>query len=169
MASSSETTLICSPACAGKTRAFSPRVEPSWAHPRVCGENLFGPGIWPMPVGSSPRVRGKPHHSRHARHVQRLIPARAGKTRPLFRFLFTRTAHPRVCGENTTGVAKARRAAGSSPRVRGKPREYIAAVSGGGLIPACAGKTCPDRPQQISAWAHPRVCGENVIPVIRVD
>ena len=29
------------------------------------------------------------------------------------------------------------------------------------LIPALAGKTCPDRPQRVSEWAHPRAGGEN--------
>ena len=153
--------MICSPACAGKTRAFSPRVEPSWAHPRVCGENLFGPGIWPMPVGSSPRVRGKPHHSRHARHVQRLIPACAGKTQIPSYARIAFQAHPRVCGENLAQNSPFSKATGSSPRVRGKQARNDRNRPRRGLIPACAGKT--GRPGYRFLWrrAHPRVCGEN--------
>ena len=42
-----------------KCRAFGPRVEPSWVHPHVCGENgLSISGVNFMP-GSSPRVQGK--------------------------------------------------------------------------------------------------------------
>ena len=142
MASSSETTLICSPACAGKTRAFSPRVEPSWAHPRVCGENLFDPGIWPMPVGSSPRARGKPARPRAAYPRTRLIPARAGKTSSFPTRTPRTTAHPRVCGENWPARVSVSLAKGSSPRVRGKRSSLAVNVATVRLIPACAGKTC---------------------------
>ena len=50
---------------------------------------------------------------------------------------------------------------GSSPRMRGKLFRAASKVAKPGLIPAYAGKTSPDRPQRISEWAHPRVCGEN--------
>ena len=50
---------------------------------------------------------------------------------------------------------------GSSPRVRGKHGPADEAHLGGGLIPACAGKTGPCLPGRRQCWAHPRVCGEN--------
>ena len=73
----------------------------------------------------------------------------------------TRSAHPRVCGENHQQVIGSFHSPGSSPRVRGKHAEAVGGVGDGGLIPACAGKTgasrrCGSRPR-----AHPRVCGEN--------
>ena len=70
-------------------------------------------------------------------------------------------AHPRACGENLSEYGERVRRRGSSPRVRGKPREYIAAVSGGGLIPARAGKTLLHQARRDSTGAHPRACGEN--------
>ena len=33
-----------------------------------------------------------------------------------------------------------------------------------GLIPACAGKTLKALRGRVHQWAHPRVCGENVVP-----
>ena len=53
-------------------------------------------------------------------------------------------AHPRVCGENVADATVESLYDGSSPRVRGKPRDIEKAFLTGGLIPACAGKTLND-------------------------
>ena len=131
------------------------------AHPRVCGENASSSGPVSPKTGSSPRVRGKQQEAHDTPQYPRLIPACAGKTRPLFRFLFTRTAHPRVCGENAHLQRSIRSRKGSSPRVRGKLVFASAAVHIDGLIPACAGKTLIRASRGRSRTAHPRVCGEN--------
>ena len=57
--SSSETTLICSPARAGKTRALSLRFLTGLVHPHMCEENTYQIPVWICGPGSSPRVRGK--------------------------------------------------------------------------------------------------------------
>ena len=68
------------PACAGKTRSAS-RSPPTWrAHPRVCGENGVAANGVRLPLGSSPRVRGKLPPGARADTASRLIPACAGKT-----------------------------------------------------------------------------------------
>ena len=112
-------------------------------------------------AGSSPRVRGKlPAHELNAAG-QRLIPACAGKTRASHATSTSHSAHPRVCGENAGRGAPGRRRCGSSPRVRGKQLLDGLGGVGGGLIPACAGKTT-STPGSTQSWtAHPRVCGEN--------
>ena len=75
---SSEHGLI--PACAGKTLSTSVKLCPSWAHPRVCGEN-FGYALRAYRVvGSSPRVRGKLNICQDVINRCGLIPACAGKT-----------------------------------------------------------------------------------------
>ena len=51
---------------------------------------------------------------------------------------------------------------GSSPRVRGKQRDFWPQNALTGLIPACAGKTVNLCPELQGAGAHPRVCGENL-------
>ena len=164
-ASSSETTLICSPARAGKTRAFSPRVEPSWAHPRVCGENSRKSPVYAPMSGSSPRVRGKRTLPSRAYRSPGLIPACAGKTRSQPRARSWPRAHPRVCGENCDGLRRASRRGGSSPRVRGKPHHSQRVRAFPRLIPACAGKTSKATHPQRQRPAHPRVCGENRVVV----
>ena len=68
------------PACAGKTESGCSRCRRVTAHPRVCGENSFEAWARCAWSGSSPRVRGKRHHTPDCRRRRRLIPACAGKT-----------------------------------------------------------------------------------------
>ena len=157
------------PARAGKTRGGVPTRASARAHPRACGENFTRTPATPRAGGSSPRVRGKLPVVGSAGDPGGLIPARAGKTRPLrgaFTVSGTRQgrliparagktaaarctracggAHPRACGENDVSEVMATDLEGSSPRVRGKLS---------GRLPAAA-----------SAVAHPRACGENAAP-----
>ena len=149
------------PARAGKTR--NPRNEPrcSRAHPRACGENWSTRQGSSDTCGSSPRVRGKLRHPQPQFRRDRLIPARAGKTRRGAVFRPGSPAHPRACGENVTPSGSARPTSGSSPRVRGKPGNLIAGQRGERLIPARAGKTSYTRQAISRQRAHPRACGEN--------
>ena len=142
--------------------AFSPdKAILTAAHPRVCGENELLQERWARARGSSPRVRGKRVGNRCVSTWKGLIPACAGKTILETALTIAFKAHPRVCGENpiTTGVIFT--LPGSSPRVRGKLDLVQNCVIVAGLIPACAGKTAPQRPHRNRRWAHPRVCGEN--------
>ena len=129
------------PTCAGKTWAFSPRVEPSWAHPRMCGENDATDKFQNTLKGSSPRMRGKLPYLNDLMDRGRLIPACAGKTPVTALHGDAPAADPRVCGENTKPYAARLKALGSSPRVREKLPQHTAHVFDAGLIPACAGKT----------------------------
>ena len=52
-----------------------------------------------------------------------LIPARAGKTEVATEGDEVTGAHPRACGENHIGWGPMRGHEGSSPRVRGKPKQ----------------------------------------------
>ena len=151
------------PACAGKTNPAKVSDLSCSAHPRVCGENFSLFRRNSRPRGSSPRVRGKPASAAHSFTNSGLIPACAGKT---FRYPIrsrARPAHPRVCGENVWTTDQGRRGVGSSPRVRGKLGVGVVAGLLRRLIPACAGKTPRPRHSKIRLWAHPRVCGENIL------
>ena len=149
------------PARAGKTRAADGRRRSAGAHPRACGENLCTQHVTHYVNGSSPRVRGKRPWTAPYILLARLIPARAGKTKPGARRRESRPAHPRACGENLELCGLGNRSEGSSPRVRGKPRAGAGSVSGGGLIPARAGKT--ERREKLPFGApgsSPRVRGK---------
>ena len=115
-----------------------------------------------MPLGSSPRMRGKRGRRCQEDSRARLIPAHAGKTpwcRPIDPSF---GAHPRACGENLVCTDCAVSCAGSSPRMRGKRRDESSLSRRGGLIPAHAGKTDAGRHGWLFLGAHPRACGENI-------
>ena len=134
-----------------------------WAHPRVCGENVDTRNWEAWLKGSSPRVRGKPKRNVLCAFPHRLIPACAGKTYSCYPLSDSRTAHPRVCGENKNRSVMSRHGGGSSPRVRGKLIEALGGQVIRRLIPACAGKTESLSKTLGAPPAHPRVCGENVV------
>ena len=52
---------------------------------------------------------------------------------------------------------------GSSPRLRGAPKEDHKVQACFGLIPASAGSTQLPAAILVGPWAHPRVCGEHCI------
>ena len=94
---------------------------------------------------------------------ERLIPARAGKTRTRLGRVRAGRAHPRAGGENTCQPVSGDRVRGSSPRGRGKRPWWRRWPRRGRLIPARAGKT-PWSPRHTSAGrAHPRAGGENSV------
>ena len=149
------------PACAGKTRPCGSWRGRRRAHPRVCGENSLAAQDTEPQWGSSPRVRGKPRFGARDEPAWGLIPACAGKTSGTAPVRAHGRAHPRVCGENATGAGGKGWVGGSSPRVRGKLRQVRRDRRRSRLIPACAGKTSPERACRTRTRAHPRVCGEN--------
>ena len=68
------------PACAGNTTSLHKPTKNRRDHPRMCGEH--NPIRWPgcSRRGSSPHVRGTPHHPEDARRRTGIIPACAGNT-----------------------------------------------------------------------------------------
>ena len=118
--------------------------------------------------GSSPRGRGKRHHLSRDRIRLRLIPAWAGKTKPLPIAVNGLTAHPRVGGENVLEEIGGDVERGSSPRGRGKRRRSPPSARLSRLIPAWAGKTIYISGCSRIYQAHPRVGGENRDDDIRV-
>ena len=94
------------PARAGKTRRNQQTKPMTRAHPRACGENHARGTRGVRRQGSSPRVRGKPHHCRVDHQESGLIPARAGKTRSRASSWTGRRAHPRACGENVRATLR---------------------------------------------------------------
>mgnify|MGYP001671190765 CR=1 FL=1 len=92
-------------------------------------------------TGSSPRGRGKLVAHPHDLYVDRLIPARAGKTRRSDTMKPRKTAHPRAGGENAPETSNFYPFLGSSPRGRGKRTWGWRRRTERRLIPARAGKT----------------------------
>ena len=149
------------PARAGKTRPTSHPAAKTAAHPRAGGENASQVRIICVGAGSSPRGRGKRQVERRHEGVAGLIPARAGKTDMLMRYLGRQRAHPRAGGENAISIGAGIAFVGSSPRGRGKPYGLPARDRRRRLIPARAGKTAIKRSRSAMRAAHPRAGGEN--------
>ena len=76
--------------------------------------------------------------------------------------------HPRACGENNIHVPLTLEARGSSPRMRGKPGGSRCGVRHIRFIPAHAGKTRRRGSSRSQAGVHPRACGENSFPFLRL-
>ena len=144
------------PARAGFTRldASSTSHEPD--HPRSRGVYRDCPCPLPFPCGSSPLARGLQELGgrKHAR--LRIIPARAGFTRPRRSRPRSRPDHPRSRGVYFFSLSSASLEYGSSPLARGLPHRTPGRRPYRGIIPARAGFTfilemtvenCPDHPR----------------------
>ena len=129
------------PARAGQTRASRSPPARHTDHPRACGANVSaGYGDVP-PIGSSPRVRGKPRRDDGGNHAIRIIPARAGQTVYHVRPSISASDHPRACGANHDTMQSVSTSSGSSPRVRGKLGVPCVVYFTFRIIPARAGQT----------------------------
>ena len=131
------------PACAGSSRPRPDRRLRTRDHPRVRGEQVFGPGSPGFAVGPSPRARGAAAGTLRIHCQEGTIPACAGSSPGRQ----GRSAH-----------------AGDHPRVRGEQdgcrhRFYRAC----GTIPACAGSSPATTIHRRCSWDHPRMRGEQVV------
>ena len=156
------------PAYAGKTALGLSHCESSRDHPRVCGENSPISSSVSSAGGSPPRMRGKPPRKAGALEVCGITPAYAGKTGKNTPLQGHGMDHPRVCGENRCSGVQPCLTQGSPPRMRGKPRLIDEGGHCSGITPAYAGKTRWQRLGQRATRDHPRVCGENVVPLLEI-
>ena len=88
------------PARAGNTKSVSWIEQETLAHPRSRGEHPLFKTAHATACGSSPLARGTRVDQVCLVLCARLIPARAGNTTGVLRFLHSRTAHPRSRGEH---------------------------------------------------------------------
>ena len=96
----------------------------------------------------------------------RITPACAGKTHGADMKRACGKDHPRVCGENITYAIIRRVTKGSPPRVRGKHSHEAEIIDAKRITPACAGKTTRKTFLTLRRKDHPRVCGENLLPLV---
>ena len=127
----------------------------------MCGEHFIISARGLGKTGSSPHVRGALSQLQCPCRWLGIIPACAGSTRTLRGFRTGRWDHPRMCGEHYVHRPQLDWDVGSSPHVRGARCFATVFLDGFGIIPACAGSTCPSRPSAATAGDHPRMCGEH--------
>ena len=147
------------PARAGFTgRGSSPRRR-ARDHPRSRGVYRRVPSIAPRVRGSSPLARGLPVNSVGLLYILRIIPARAGFTPDLRRYVHNFPDHPRSRGVYTHIVPPSPRIMGSSPLARGLLLEMQTQGKIFRIIPARAGFTACRRCPAGPARDHPRSRG----------
>ena len=129
------------PAHAGKTAMPKKHVTFGEDHPRACGENGMHKSRVRTAAGSPPRMRGKPTKKMCPAPCIRITPAHAGKTAMPKKHVTFGEDHPRACGENGMHKSRVRTAAGSPPRMRGKPTKKMCPAPCIRITPAHAGKT----------------------------
>ena len=149
------------PAYAGKTTLLHTGSGWHEKHPRVCGEDCHrrqGRGDCPE---TPPRMRGRRLPGQIRQQARRNTPAYAGKTFPRAPPATRLWKHPRVCGEDISGVRKKRTGSETPPRMRGRPICRQLCRIQGRNTPAYAGKTTSRIIWLINTRKHPRVCGED--------
>ena len=129
-------------------------------HPRACGEKYIKNFMGYSTLGSPPRMRGKVNDYTMYVVEDRITPAHAGKSRSR-PFGWSQTwDHPRACGEKGCLFHKALHLGGSPPRMRGKGRALLRALTVGRITPAHAGKSERAHDWRAEPEDHPRACGE---------
>ena len=135
------------PARAGFTRRRRSSCPTSADHPRSRGVYRGGVARALRSVGSSPLARGLPTSTATSEQPPRIIPARAGFTAPGPGRSLQGADHPRSRGVYTCGRIRVLGALGSSPLARGLQVGDGFDGEEGGIIPARAGFTNPNRKQ----------------------
>ncbi|SER95533.1 hypothetical protein SAMN05443377_1223 [Propionibacterium cyclohexanicum] len=114
-------------------------------------------------LGLTPAFAGKtgPGSSRDPREGAGLTPAFAGKTAARCRTRRRAAAHPRIRGEDASGLPHPGPEQGSPPHSRGRLAVLPECREEPGLTPAFAGKTHRGSPPTTCRRAHPRIRGED--------
>ena len=129
------------PAYAGRTILCSRPSRSYRAHPRLRGADYTTLDEVAHDVGSSPLTRGGLNREAIAEHMDRLIPAYAGRTLTPAGVISGGGAHPRLRGADRVSLVYESLREGSSPLTRGGLARLVNASARSGLIPAYAGRT----------------------------
>ena len=147
------------PARAGFTRLVPDVRDASQDHPRSRGVYDHGDQPSSSPAGSSPLARGLQDPRERAHLPDRIIPARAGFTRPTRRPRTGPGDHPRSRGVYRWVSWSWRCWGGSSPLARGLRYRPCGSGPGDRIIPARAGFTACRGGRAAGPWDHPRSRG----------
>ena len=136
-------------------------------HPRACGEHRSTLACVCALLGSSPRMRGTRKPGTSLWRSSGIIPAHAGNTPSTTNTKTPSRDHPRACGEHYEFSRSTLSIEGSSPRMRGTRMSTLATRYAVGIIPAHAGNTKLHFMSSLTAWDHPRACGEHAKKLAR--
>ena len=133
---------------------------------RVRGDHPRSRGVYSrtdtpliLTAGSSPLARGLRRRGHGGEVPRRIIPARAGFTRPWRSSTKACMDHPRSRGVYPTYSKAETSTGGSSPLARGLHGRRELGRRSPGIIPARAGFTCSTSTTSPPPWDHPRSRG----------
>ena len=147
------------PARAGFTRSPRRGLRRYRDHPRSRGVYFGTIFHYFLSSGSSPLARGLLERTHHARHLRRIIPARAGFTCGCAARVGGSWDHPRSRGVYYRERMVQALQTGSSPLARGLPAGRDRGSFRGGIIPARAGFTRQVGLDPLFRTDHPRSRG----------
>lgn len=110
-------------------------------------------------AGSSPHARGRSLDPSEDVLVRRFIPACAGQIAVTAAHSSRSPVHPRVRGADALSPNTMLFLVGSSPRARGRLREFLKPLCHDRFIPACAGQIAWRAICRRCGRVHPRVRG----------
>ena len=111
--------------------------------------------------GSPPLVRERQAYKKGGKPLDRITPARAGKTCGCGLATLCVGDHPRSCGKDSFALFVMDRRSGSPPLVRERLVKGYRPMRGFGITPARAGKTSMASTHFCSIEDHPRSCGKD--------
>ena len=149
-------------ACAEQTTGRNIPEKKDRDHLRVCGADLLVPLEPDYQRGSSPRVRSRRAAVLPLPRVLGIISACAEQTSSSPSSMAMSWDHLRVCGADGNKTGNTIGKAGSSPRVRSRPRARGLSGRTPGIISACAEQTLSARSSTTRFWDHLRVCGADI-------
>ena len=106
----------------------------------MCGEEVHEPAYRGEPGGSPPHVRGRAIAINEYDDFEGITPACAGKRISTLSSAPAIADHPRMCGEEHSGMRPCGHLQGSPPHVRGRGPAAEWEDLGRRITPACAGK-----------------------------
>ncbi len=127
------------PARAGVSRSASGTSSAPTGPPRASGGQPAARAAARVPVASSPRERGSAVPSPPSTRGGRVLPARAGVSRPTPRRTPTSSSPPRASGGQPQSPGPLRRILRSSPRERGSAGDNTTSAGHKEVLPARAG------------------------------
>ena len=151
------------PACAGTTAHLKGLKNPSWDHPRMCGDHLYSAVLMVNLAGSPPHVRGPLLNKLRKGDTLGITPACAGTTTIGLLYPQISWDHPRMCGDHSTRHNRHIARWGSPPHVRGPRNHFQLSIHRWGITPACAGTTSFHLKTKVPFGDHPRMCGDHAV------